>query len=241
MKILAIDSSSVTASVAILEDNKIISEFFVNAGLTHSQTLAPMIESALVNSAIEISDIDLFSATIGPGSFTGLRIGLATLKGMALALNKPCVGVSSLLAAAYNLKDYNGIVCACMDARREQVYNAIFKVNNGKIERITEDRAISIQELEDELSKYSDNIKLVGDGAEMCYNSMLDNKKVRNIELAFENQRYIRGSMVGFASFDAYKRGEISNAVDISLNYLRLSQAERMLLENKLKTQGENV
>lgn len=241
MKILAVDSSSVTASVAILEDNKIISEFFINAGLTHSQTLAPMIESALINSATEISDIDLFSATIGPGSFTGLRIGLATIKGMALALNKPCVGVSSLLAAAYNLKDYNGIICACMDARREQVYNAIFKANNRKIERITEDRAISIQELEDELSKYSDNIKLVGDGAEMCYNTMLDNEKVRNIELASENQRYIRGSMVGIASFDAYNKGKISNAVDISLNYLRLSQAERMLLENKLKTQGENV
>lgn len=241
MKILAIDSSSITASVAILEDNKIISEFFINAGLTHSQTLAPMIEFALINSDIKISDIDFFAVTVGPGSFTGLRIGLATIKGMTLALDKPCVGISSLLAAAYNLKDYNGIVCACMDARREQVYNAIFKVDNGQFERIAEDRAISIQELENELLKYSENIKLVGDGAEMCYNIMLDNKKVRNIELALENQRYIRGSMVGIAFLETYNCGKISNAVDISLNYLRLSQAERMLLENKLKTQGENV
>lgn len=241
MKILAVDSSSITASVAILEDKRTITEFFINAGLTHSQTLAPMIESSLVNSATKISDIDFLAVTVGPGSFTGLRIGLATIKGMALADDKPCVGISSLLAVAYNLKNYNGIICACMDARRKQVYNAIFKVNNGQFERMTKDRAVSIEELENELLKYSDNIKLVGDGAEMCYNAMLDNKKVRNIELVSENLRYVKGSMVGIAAFDAYNQGKISNAVDINLNYLRLSQAERMLLEKNMKTQGENV
>lgn len=235
MKILAVDSSSVTASAAVLDNCKIIAEFFVNAGLTHSQTLAPMINSTLINSGIKISDVDFFAVTTGPGSFTGLRIGLATVKGMALALEKPCVGVSSLLSAAYGLKDSSGIVSVCMDARRKQIYNAVFEIYRGEIRRITEDRAISVEQLGKEIDNLSGNIKLVGDGAEMCYNALADNHRANKIELASESKQYVRASMVGMAALELYNRGEISTAENIGLNYLRVSQAERMLLEGKLR------
>ncbi len=239
MKLLAVDSSSLTASVAVIEDEKIIAEFFINAGLTHSQTLAPMIDGVIKNLSLKLDELDFFAVTNGPGSFTGLRIGMATIKGMALALGKPCVGVSSLLAAAYGLKDFYGIVSACMDARRGEVYNAVFKSSGAAISRLTEDRSISIDQLAEEFKNYNCKIKLVGDGAEMCYNILARDYKLSQIELTSEGQRYVRASQVGFAALKDYISGKLVTAANIKPNYLRVSQAERLLLKNKCL--GENL
>ncbi len=236
MKLLALDSSSVTASVSIIEDETIISEFFINSGLTHSQTLAPMIQASLDTLNIKVSDIDLFAITNGPGSFTGLRIGLATIKGMATVFNKPCIGVSSLLAAAYNCINFNGIICVVMDARRNQFYNAIFKCENKNLERLTEDRVISIEELEKDLKNFSECVELIGDGAVICYNNINMYGDQNNIKLSFKGNHYVYASNVGILGMKLYKKGAFSDASNINPKYLRLSQAERLLLENKLKT-----
>ena len=172
MKILAMDSSAVSASCAVLEDDRLIAEFFINAGLTHSQTLMPMVESALQNAAVDIADIDLFAVAQGPGSFTGIRIGTAAVKGMAQALDKPCAGVSALEAIAYNFTGLNCVVCAAMDARRQQVYNALFRVSGDRIERLCEDRAISIAELETEIASFDEAVMLAGDGARLCFKTV---------------------------------------------------------------------
>ena len=155
MKILSGDSSSVTASVAITENGKILSEKFINNGLTHSQTLMPMVESAINDSGVSINDIDLFAITNGPGSFTGVRIGIASVKGMADALDKKCIAISTLEAIAQPLKNQDVIACAVMDARCNQVYTALF--NNGN--RLCEDKAILIDELGDKLKQYDKKIE----------------------------------------------------------------------------------
>jgi len=231
MKLLAVDSSSLTASAAVIEDEKIIAEFFINAGLTHSQTLAPMIEGIIKSLNLELKELDFFAVTNGPGSFTGLRIGMATVKGMALALDKPCVGVSSLLSAAYGLKDFHGIVSACMDARRGEVYNAVFESSGASISRLTNDRAVAIDQIAKEFKNYDCKIKLVGDGAEMCYNILAQDYTLSQIELASEGQRYVRASQVGFAALKDYISGKLDTAVAIKPNYLRISQAERLLFK----------
>ncbi len=232
MKILAVDSSSVTASVALIEGKKIISEFFMNAGLTHSETLAPMIESVLINSKTKPEEVDLFAVSNGPGSFTGLRIGMATVKAMSLATNKECVGISSLYALAWNFSNFNSVICACMDARRGTLYNALFKIQHGKITRLTKDRAISTEDLTTELQNLNEKIEFVGDGAAICYNSIADKL---NCTLIPEENRYIKASNIAFAASKIYSSGAISNACDLSLNYIRIPQAERLLRENKLK------
>ena len=235
MKVLAVDSSSVTASVAILDGEKVVADFYLNAGLTHSQTLAPMVDLAVKNSGFKLSDLDFFAVTSGPGSFTGLRIGVATVKGLAVGCGKKCVGISSLLAAAWNCKDFEGIVCACMDARRSEVYSALFRASGGKLERLTADRAISLQDLKKELKNFNFKVKLVGDGAKMCYNSLLEGEKDK-FELSSEISRYVNAKMVALASLDGYCEEKLLQPEDLNLQYLRLSQAERMILsKNNLK------
>lgn len=228
MKILAVDSSSVTASVALVEDEKIISEFFINAGLTHSETLAPMIESVLKNSKTELNEIDLLAVSNGPGSFTGLRIGASTIKAIALAVNKPCVGVSSLYALAQNFSSAGTVICACMDARRGQIYNALFKVQGEKIIRLTEDRAIFVENLIAELRNLNEKIQFVGDGALICYNNMIETS---SCVLIPEKDRYIKASGVAFAAKEIYNNGAANDPYTLSLNYIRIPQAERLLKE----------
>lgn len=235
MKILAVDSSSVTASAAVIEDGKTIAEFFVNAGLTHSETLAPMIKSVLDCSATAAKDIDLYATTIGPGSFTGLRIGLSTIKAMALANNKPCVGVSSLYALAFNANKSEKTVCACMDARRGGVYNAVFNIKDEKIIRITQDRAIYIEDLIAQLRNLTNVVQFVGDGALICYNSMASSYSCDNISLISEKDMYIRASNVALAAEEMYNKGIFDDACSLKPSYIRIPQAERLLSENKLK------
>lgn len=228
MKILSIDSSSVSASVAITEDNKKLSEAFLNNGLTHSQTLMPMVEQVLKEGNISIKDIDMFAITNGPGSFTGVRIGIASVKGMADALGKKCMAVSTLEAIAEPLKNEDVIACAVMDARCNQVYAASFCGGN----RLCEDKAVLIDELGEELKSYNKKIVFIGDGAVLCYNKLKDLSD--NVELCDEAVRYIHGSSVGFIAEKKIKNGE--NAIDSSALvpfYLRLPQAERELNSKK--------
>lgn len=223
--ILSIDSSAVTASAALTDGDKVIKSEFINAGLTHSETLLPMIKSVMAG--YSTSDLDAIAVTAGPGSFTGVRIGVATVKGIAFENNTPCISVSTLEAIAYNFTDTDCIVCAVMDARRMQFYNALFEVKNGKVNRICDDRAISIDDLRKELSAY-ENAVIAGDGAELCYNSIgLD-----NVILADENRRYQNG--IGVSRAAEYK--EKITAAELMPVYLRLSQAERELkLKKEIK------
>ncbi|MBQ9993222.1 MAG: tRNA (adenosine(37)-N6)-threonylcarbamoyltransferase complex dimerization subunit type 1 TsaB [Clostridia bacterium] len=233
MNILAVDSSAVSAGCAILRDDKLISSGFVNVGLTHSQTLMPLISDTLRGAGMALSDIDYIAVSVGPGSFTGVRIGVATVKGIAFAQNIPCVAVSTLEAIAAQAVGHRGYVCAVMDARRSQVYNAIFSLDGG-ISRITEDRAISIAELQEELAALSGDIWLCGDGAELCYRTF---GEADNIYIAPESFRWQSGYGVALAARDKILRGEVVDAASLMPTYLRLPQAEREL-NNIKKQQG---
>ncbi len=225
MKILAVDSSAKTASVAVTDGETLISECFVNAGLTHSRTLMPMVDNALSQADLKIDDIDAFCVNAGPGSFTGIRIGVAAIKGLALCQDKPCAGVSTLESAAYNFIDENCLVSVSMDARCNQVYTALFRCENSKVIRLSEDNAVSIDELCGELSSYNEKIYLAGDGAEICYNAFKD--KLENVVLSGQNRRYQRAYGAALAAVNNEER--FSSSSNIAPVYLRLPQAEREL------------
>lgn len=235
MKILSIDSSSVSASVAITENGVTLAENFINNGLTHSQTLMPMVEKTLNDANASIKDIDLFAVTNGPGSFTGVRIGIASVKGMADALGKKCIAISTLEAIAEPLKNEDCIACAVMDARCNQVYTAIFE--NGK--RLCEDKAVLIDELGTELNKYNKKVVFIGDGSVLCYEKL--KSIVTNVDIADENIRYVHASSIGRLAEDKIKNGEIpENSAKLVPFYLRLPQAEREL-NNKNSLKKENI
>ena len=196
--ILSVDSSAVTASVALTDGENVINNEFVNAGLTHSETLLPMIKRVLGDT--KVSDLDAIAVTAGPGSFTGVRIGVATVKGLAFEKNIPCISVSTLEAIAYNFADENVIVCAVMDARRMQFYNALFEIKNGKAIRLCDDRAISITDLREDLKKY-DRVVIAGDGAKLCF----DNINLDNCALAPNDKMYQNGICVSRAAKDKKK------------------------------------
>ena len=216
--ILGIDSSAVSAGCALVEGGKIVAEQFLNTRHTHSETLLPMISAMLKSAQVTLSDVDKIAVSAGPGSFTGLRIGISCVKGLCDAAHKPCVPVSTLEAIAYNFPHIDGIVCACMDARRKQVYNALFKSENGVITRLCEDRAIAAADLSAELENLDGKVILAGDGAELMH-AFTEEKYV----LAPPALRFQRGSGVCFAAQNA---PEIAPAA-LMPSYLRLPQAER--------------
>lgn len=216
--LLSLDSSAVTASVALTDGDRVIKSEFVNSGLTHSETLLPMVKRVMGDN--EFSSLDAVAITAGPGSFTGVRIGVATVKGIAFAGNIPCYGVSTLEVIAYNFVDENCVVCAVMDARRMQFYNAIFKVENGIVSRITPDRAISIDDLREELKQY-DSVIIAGDGAALCsQNIALDNCKIAADDKIYQNA-------LSVAKCVKNKKAIAPSA--LMPVYLRQSQAEREL------------
>ncbi len=227
MKILGIDTSATAASVAIADENKIIGEFSINTALTHSQTLMPMVDALLKNTGVAVTDIDAIAVNAGPGSFTGVRIGVAAVKGMAFSADIPCISVSTLHSMAYNLVETDCIVCAVMDARCSQVYNALFGVSNGKVTRIIDDRALALQDLKLDLQKYDEKIILVGDGAKITYDYLKDENK--NVDLASKQNRIQTASSVVAAGFELLEKGETLTAEQLMPTYLRLPQAQREL------------
>ena len=223
MLILSVDSSASPASVCLLDDGKVLAEYYLNTGFTHSQTLMAMVESVLKISAKSAEEIDAFAVNNGPGSFTGVRIGVSAVKGIAYPADKPCIAVSTLECMAYNDLSLDGIVCACMDARRNQVYNALFRVQNGLVERLCDDRAIAVDELLEELKTYQEKVILFGDGAELVFSSSY----AENISLAPVNIRYQNASSTAMIAAEKLNRGETVSCAALMPTYLRLSQAER--------------
>ncbi|MBQ8503394.1 MAG: tRNA (adenosine(37)-N6)-threonylcarbamoyltransferase complex dimerization subunit type 1 TsaB [Clostridia bacterium] len=221
MKILAVDTSAVCASVAVTQDGKILSECSINTGLTHSRTLMPMIDSALRNAEIDLSEIDYFACSVGPGSFTGIRIGVAAIKGLSDATKKKCIPVSTLEALAYNLSGQDVTAVSVMDARCNQVYCAIFSVEGEKVQRLTDDMALQIDELGEKLKDF-ENVVFVGDGAKLCHSKL-------GYRLAGMGNIYQRGSSVAFACEKNFSEEKAIDGAKLMPTYLRLPQAEREL------------
>ena len=232
MKILGIDSSAKSASAAITDSDKVLGCFYTNTGLTHSQTLMPMIESLLKYSNVSLDDIDLIAVNKGPGSFTGVRIGVAAAKGLADVKKNPVYGASTLESMAYNLIDTDCVACCVMDARCNQVYNAIFDITDGKITRLTPDNADSIENVTEELKKYKKIKFFVGDGAEICYNKLNEDSDIR---IAAPSDRFQSAVGVCFCAMNASRDQYIDSALLVP-EYLRLPQAEREL--NKKLSKG---
>ncbi len=228
MKILSVDTSSNVASVAITDDEKLICEITVNTKKTHSQTLMPMIDSALKQSELEISDIDLIVSANGPGSFTGLRIGVSAVKGIAHAANIPVVGVSILEAMAYNLAFCEYIISPIMDARRNQVYNALYEWENDELAEIEEPRALSIEELTKELLEMDKKVVFLGDGVSV-HKEFIKEKMGDMAVFAPVSASEQRAS--GLAA--AAKNKKAVSCYELAPIYLRKPQAERELEEKE--------
>ena len=229
MLILAFETSAKACSVALHDGQKLLGESYQNTGLTHSQTLMTMAEDLMKTCGKAVKDITHLAVAAGPGSFTGVRIGVAAAKGFAWGAELPVYGVSTLEAMALSLGAFEGHVCACMDARRNQVYNAVFLADGGKLERVSDDRAISLAELKIELEHIDGPIFLVGDGAELTSRTL--SGELDNLILPPEHRRQQRASGVALAALEAMERGESAEGAALQPNYLRLSQAERERLE----------
>lgn len=225
MLILAFETSAKAASVALLDDTRLLGETYQNTGLTHSQTLLCQAEDLLRQCGHTPKEITHLAVAAGPGSFTGVRIGVAAAKGFAWGGELPCYGVSTLEAMAVSLGVWDGYVCAVMDARRNQVYQATFQIDCGKLTRITGDRAIALSDLEKELSELTKPIFLVGDGSNLCYNTLLE--RVPNLVLPPEHRMHQRAAGVALLAREQIKQGLPGDGNALSPNYLRLSQAER--------------
>ena len=239
MLVLGIDSSAVAASAAVAEDGRLLGEFYMNTKQTHSQTLLPMVEQLLKSSQTSLADLDLLAVAAGPGSFTGLRISMAAVKGMALGADKPCAGVSTLEALAWNLRGFAGTAAAVMDARCQQVYCALFRLEGGEVSRLTPDGACSLEELGELLENAPKPVFLVGDGAMLCYNTLLE--RLPDLRPAPAHLRFQRASSVGALALRAAARGETVSCQELTPSYLRLPQAQRELLarqEMSTKTGG---
>ena len=233
MLILAFETSAKAASVALLEGDKLLSESYQNTGMTHSQTLMVMAEDMLKQCGKTAKDVDAVAVAEGPGSFTGVRIGVAAAKGFAWGREIPCYGVSTLEAMARSLGIYDGFICPVMDARRSQVYNALFEADRGEITRIREDRAISLDDLAEDVKKLVKPVFLVGDGSILCYNTLLE--RVPSLVLPPEHRMHQRAVGVGIIAARQIRAGISGDAAALTPNYLRLSQAERERMEREQK------
>ena len=235
MKILAFDSTARSASVAVLEDEQLLGGYDIDNGFTHSELLLPMAENLLKSLGIDISEIGLFAVTVGPGSFTGVRIGAALVKGLAFGRDIPCVEVSSVEALAENLSGLDGYIVPCIDARRGQVYTATFVSNGGEIKRLNEDRVMPVTELAHELCDVSADVYIVGDGYVSAHRTFeREGVRVKNTPSLL-----IKGSAasIGRVAYRKFKAGGAVSDRELSPKYLRMPQAERERLERLNKSE----
>ena len=225
MRILALDSSGLVATVAIVEDEQTVAEYTVNYKKTHSQTLLPMLDEIVKMTEFDLNTVDAIAVAGGPGSFTGLRIGSATAKGLGLALQKPLVHIPTVDGMAYNLYGASGLICPMMDARRNQVYTGIYRFEK-EFEIVEEQMAISVAELIERLNQYGEKVTFLGDGVPV-YRKLLE--EGLNVEYAFAPAHVNRQSAaaVGTLGMKYYAEGKVESARDHGPDYLRLSQAER--------------
>ena len=225
MLTLAFETSAKAASVALMDGHKLLGESYQNTGLTHSQTLMVMAEDLLKTCGYTPQQVQAIAVAAGPGSFTGIRIGVAAAKGFAWGAELPCYGISTLESMARALGVHDGYVLPVMDARRNQVYNALFVAEDGKLTRVEEDRAIALSDLAAEIKILQKPIFLVGDGSILCYNTLKE--EVPNLILPPEHRMHQRACGVGLAAADMIMAGLPGNGAELTPNYLRLSQAER--------------
>ncbi len=236
MKILALESSATAASVALCEGDRLVAQHFLQTGLTHSQTLLPMVESLLKDCHLNLTELDLLAVAAGPGSFTGLRIGISTIKGLAWATDLPCAACSTLEAMAWHAVGLSGELCAVMDARRGEVYNARFSSDGERIVRLTPDRAIALPALALELRESGKTAWCLGDGAALCA-SYLEEQGIP-VRLAPPNLRMQNAWGVARLALALWQEGKCVPAAQLLPSYLRLSQAERERLEREAAGKG---
>ncbi|MBU5293002.1 tRNA (adenosine(37)-N6)-threonylcarbamoyltransferase complex dimerization subunit type 1 TsaB [Anaerosalibacter bizertensis] len=231
MKVLAIDTSSVVATCAVLDEEKLLGEYTLNQDMTHSERLIPMIKTLMDSLKLKPEDIDLFAGSVGPGSFTGLRIGLATIKGLAHVVDKSVIGISTLEALAFNVP-FDGIVIPIMDARRDRVYTGIYRWENGKLLNIMEPTILNIDELLDIVDSKYEKVLFNGDGT-LVFKDRIDEKLKDKALYAPISLNMAKASSIGELALLKWEEGSQENYFNLSPDYLRESQAQRQLNEKR--------
>ena len=232
MKILALETSAKSVSVAVTENGTLLAQAYQNRGLTHSVTLMPLLDGMLQSAGLTLDDMDAIAVAHGPGSFTGIRIGVSAAKGLAWAKGLPCCGVSTLEAMAYSVTDFEGVIAGAMDARRQQVYNAFFRCKNGRVTRLCDDRAVSAEQAAQELAAMPEPKLIVGDGAELLYGCLQQSGTVCRLASPLHRNQCAAG--VALAAEHMAAQGLTCTAQELQPVYLRLSQAERERLARGL-------
>ncbi|NLW02897.1 MAG: tRNA (adenosine(37)-N6)-threonylcarbamoyltransferase complex dimerization subunit type 1 TsaB [Clostridiaceae bacterium] len=227
MRTLALETATMTASCAVAEDGRVIGELTTSHAKTHSQQLVPMIQSLLGLLGLKAEQIDLYAASIGPGSFTGLRIGIVTVKGMAYAQKKPVCGIPTLDALAYSVNDFNGVICPMMDARNNQVYTAVYRKKDGAFERVSDYHAIHISELAGILADFREEVLILGNGAPLHFAALRD--AIKHTVWQADKALFLpRAACTALLAEKQARRGLLSSPFELEPLYLRKSQAERM-------------
>ena len=226
MRVLALETSAKACSAAVTEDGRVLASAFQCTGLTHSRTLMPMVEAMLKNAELTLGDCDAIAVANGPGSFTGIRIGVSAAKGLAFSIEKPAVGVSTLEAMARNVAFSDGLVVCAMDARRQQVYNAVFRAQGGKLTRLTPDRPIALSDLTAEMETSPLPKMIVGDGAALCYNYL--SEAGISCTMAPPHLLHQNAVSVALAAEEILAAGGGQTAQELAPVYLRPAQAERL-------------
>ena len=226
MKILALETSAKAVSAAVVENGKVLCSGYQDTGLTHSRTLMPIVEGILKNTDMTMADCDVIAVSAGPGSFTGIRIGVAAAKGLAFGADKPAVGVSTLAALARHVAHVDGLIICAMDARRQQIYNAVFEAKDGQLTRLCEDRAISLADLTEEVKNSPLSKIIVGDGAHLCYHYLVEQGiscRLAPPQLIMQNAMSVALEAEAMAA-----KGETVSAQELQPVYLRPAHAIKL-------------
>ena len=232
MKILGLDSSGIVASVAIVEDDVLIAEYTVNYKKTHSQTLLPMLDEIAKMTELDLNSIDAIAVAAGPGSFTGLRIGSATAKGLGLALKKPLIAIPTVEGLAYNLYDISGLICPIMDARRKQVYTGIYRFTDHQLKVVEDQMAVSMETVIEKLNQYGEAVTFLGDGVPV-FHEFIAEKMTVPYSFAPAHVNKQRAAAVAALGEIYYRQGKTETAMEHVPDYLRVSQAERERAERE--------
>lgn len=232
MKILGLDSSGIVASVAIVEDDVLIAEYTVNYKKTHSQILLPMLDEIAKMTELDLNSIDAIAVAAGPGSFTGLRIGSATAKGLGLALKKPLIAIPTVEGLAYNLYDISGLICPIMDARRKQVYTGIYRFTDHQLKVVEDQMAVPMETVIEKLNQYGEAVTFLGDGVPV-FHELIAEKMTVPYSFAPAHVNKQRAAAVAALGEIYYRQGKTETAMEHVPDYLRVSQAERERAERE--------